>query len=70
MNWGAIGAAGELIGAVGVIASPVFLAFQIRQNSNSLWANSDQLEQYHHSDRYPERFRCSLISPRTSSSPT
>ena len=33
MNWDAIGAIAELLGAVGVIASLVYLAGQIRQNS-------------------------------------
>ena len=33
MNWEAIGAIGELVGAVGVIATLVYLAAQIRQNS-------------------------------------
>jgi hypothetical protein len=34
MNWDAIGAIGELLGAAGVIASLVYLALQIRQNSH------------------------------------
>ncbi len=33
MNWDAIGAIAELLGAVGVIASLVYLATQIRQNA-------------------------------------
>ena len=36
MNWDAIGAIAELLGAVGVIASLVYLASQIRQNSKLL----------------------------------
>jgi hypothetical protein len=47
MNWEAIGALGELVGAGGVIASLIFLAFQVRQNSILLRANSAQLEQNH-----------------------
>ena len=35
MNWDAIGAVGEIVGACGVILSLVYLAIQIRQNSNS-----------------------------------
>lgn len=34
MNWDAIGAIGEAIGAIGVIATLVYLAAQIRQNSH------------------------------------
>jgi hypothetical protein len=33
VNWEAIGAIGELVGAAGVILSLVYLAFQIRQNT-------------------------------------
>jgi hypothetical protein len=33
MNWEAIGAIGELIGAIGVIATLVYLAVQIRRNT-------------------------------------
>ncbi len=35
MNWEAIGAIGEVLGAAGVIASLVYLAVQIRQNTRS-----------------------------------
>jgi hypothetical protein len=34
MNWEAMSAIGEMVGAVGVIVSLVYLALQIRQNSN------------------------------------
>jgi hypothetical protein len=40
VNWDAIGALAELLGAVGVIASLVYLANQIRQNSQSVRAES------------------------------
>ena len=33
MNWDAIGAVGEVVGAIAVIASIVYLATQIRSNS-------------------------------------
>lgn len=46
MSWDAIGALAELIGALGVIASLVYLASQIRQNNKSLI-----------SQRYDERTR-------------
>ncbi len=39
MNWQAIGAIGELAGAVGVIATLGYLAFQIRQNTQQLAQN-------------------------------
>ena len=34
MNWEAMGAIGEIVGAVGVIATLGYLALQVRQNSN------------------------------------
>jgi len=36
MNWEALGAIAELLGAVGVIVTLVYLSTQIRQNSNQL----------------------------------
>ena len=36
MNWQAIGAVGEVLGALGVIATLGYLAVQIRQNTRSL----------------------------------
>jgi hypothetical protein len=38
MNWEAIGAAAELLGAIGVIVSLFYLAYQIRRNSESVEA--------------------------------
>ena len=35
MNWEAIGAVAELLGAIGVIVTLVYLAYQIRQNTQS-----------------------------------
>ena len=35
MNWDAIGAVGEVVGAAAVVVSIVYLAVQIRQNTNS-----------------------------------
>ena len=40
MNWEAIGAIAELLGAFGVIASLIYLATQIRQNSRQLMGAS------------------------------
>jgi hypothetical protein len=42
MNWEAIGAIAELVGGIGVIASLVYLATQIRQNTK--WLRSTILE--------------------------
>ena len=36
MNWDAIGAVGEIIGAIGVILTLFYLAFQIRQNTKAV----------------------------------
>lgn len=42
MNWEAIGAVGEVVGAAGVIASLVYLSIQIRQNTQSTMAATYQ----------------------------
>ena len=42
MNWEAVGAIAELAGALGVIASLVYLATQIRQNTRTLRSSSVQ----------------------------
>ena len=34
MNWDAVGAVGEILGALSVVATLVYLAIQVRQNSN------------------------------------
>ena len=39
MNWEAIGAGSEVVGAFGVIVSLIYLAFQIRQNTKQLEQN-------------------------------
>lgn len=39
MNWDAIGAVGEIIGAIGVIITLGYLAYQIRQNTAQLEQN-------------------------------
>ena len=43
MNWDAIGAIAELLGAVGVIASLVYLATQIRQSREQMGQNTRAL---------------------------
>ena len=42
MNWEALGAIGEIVGAVGVIVTLGYLAVQIRQNTKSLRASTFQ----------------------------
>jgi len=42
MSWEAVGAVGELLGAIGVIVSLLYLATQIRQNTQSIRANTYQ----------------------------
>lgn len=42
MSWEAIGAIGEVVGAAGVIASLIYLAVQIRQNTRSVEAATYQ----------------------------
>ena len=42
MNWEAIGAIGEVVGAAGVIATLAYLAHQIRQNSETVKLNAGQ----------------------------
>jgi hypothetical protein len=42
MNWDAIGATGEWAGAIAVVATLAYLAFQIRQNTNSVRSQSRQ----------------------------
>ncbi len=36
MNWEALGAIGETVGAIGVVATLLYLAVQIRQNNRKL----------------------------------
>jgi hypothetical protein len=43
MNWDAIGAVAELLGAIGVIASLVYLATQIRQSREQTSQNTRAL---------------------------
>ena len=42
MNWEALGAIAEVIGAVGVVATLAYLAVQIRQNTRSVRASTYQ----------------------------
>ena len=51
MNWEAIGAIGEGVGAIGVIASLAYLSVQIRQNTNSIRAAAAR-EVLHEAQRF------------------
>ncbi len=42
MNWDAIGAVGEIVGALAVLITLIYLAMQIRQNSNMQRAQTHQ----------------------------
>ena len=42
MNWEAIGAAGELVGAIAVVVTLIYLARQIRENSRVVQSASSQ----------------------------
>ncbi len=42
MNWDAIGALGEIAGAVAVFASLVYLALQMRQNTRAIRGRAEQ----------------------------
>ena len=42
MNWDAIAAIAEGLGAIGVIATVIYLAIQIRQNTNSIQGSTQQ----------------------------
>jgi hypothetical protein len=41
VNWDAIGAIGEIVGAVAVVLSLIYLASQIRQNTNSTQGSNE-----------------------------
>ncbi|MFT4562959.1 MAG: hypothetical protein ACI9BW_002710 [Gammaproteobacteria bacterium] len=40
MNWDALGAISELVGALAVVATLVYLAIQIRQNTKQIEENT------------------------------
>lgn len=43
MNWNAIAAIGQVLGAIGVVASLLYLAAQVRQNNRASVVVSRQL---------------------------
>jgi len=73
MNWDALGAIGELVGAAGVIATLAYLAFQIRDNTRALSAQSRhsisefvlQVAQFRteHADRYARIASATELTP-------
>lgn len=74
MSWDAVGAIAELMGAIGVIASLVYLAVQIRQNTSTVSANTFQSVQdasilrmlaLAENDELAERFVQGMINPDT-----
>ena len=44
MNWEAIGAVGEILGAIAVIASLFYVAYQVKQNTRQNKLNAISLE--------------------------
>lgn len=42
MNWEAVGAVAELVGAIGVIASLLYLAIQVRTNTRMMRTTAEQ----------------------------
>jgi uncharacterized protein with PQ loop repeat len=43
MNWEAVGAIGEIIGAIAVVVTLIYLAVQVHQNTKSVQASTYQL---------------------------
>ena len=52
MNWEAIGAIGEIVGAFGVIITLIYLALQIKQNSKTIEAQMYQARSEVSANRY------------------
>ena len=40
MNWGALGAVAEFVGATAVVATLIYLTIQVKQNKESIDANT------------------------------
>ena len=43
MNWDALGAIGEIIGAIGVVTSLFYVAYQVKQNTTQSKLNTDAI---------------------------
>ena len=70
MNWEAIGAIGEIVGAIAVVVSLAYLAVQIRQNTNQVaeQIKALKLEGHNAAANDHARFRQSIIqSPQVAS---
>ena len=67
MNWDAIGAIGEIIGAIAVVATLFYLAVQIRQNNRVVEENSRQLRlgEVDATLQSFSRFRGLIVNPDT-----
>ncbi len=76
MNWDAIGAIGEIVGAIGVVVSVAYLALQVkeRQYNESYYeyrSDTGRAEQLRHgnhechgANHSPRRRLCGLLLPR------
>jgi len=63
INWEAVGAIAESLGAIGVVATLVFLAVQVRQSRQSVDANTaslDQSREFAEAQAYENRTRLIL----------
>lgn len=56
MNWEAVGAVGEILGAVAVVITLVYLAMQVRQNTKAVQAAAIDSANTHVSDIRMEIF--------------
>ena len=67
MNWEAIGAVGEIVGAVAVVGTLFYLAIQIRQNNRVVEENSRQLRlgEVDATLQSFSRYRALLVDPQT-----
>ena len=59
MNWEAIGAIGEIVGAIAVFCSLIYLAFEVRQNSRNIYSQNinnqaDQMQRFAEIQAIPE----------------
>jgi len=52
VNWDAISAIAEILGAIGVVATVIYLAFQIRQNTKSIQGSTEQALMNHEMETF------------------
>ena len=60
MNWEAIGAVAELLGAIGVIVSLMYLASQVRRNTHKTRCYCDSVS-HHSSGRTAAGVACAVL---------